>query len=384
MASTVRLCKLVGLWKDYESQKPHWRAFFILACLIFCFILPSSVYIILSPESFTTILKAILELFSITLFALRIGVHIVYSSMYQKCFDNVQSVLSEFVDSPNKEIQQKIEHLRKSADYLIRFYVSAVMVQGIIYGIIPMLVTSFRYLTNSETLKLPATMIEANFVFFDQKSHFAIWLPVIMTLTTVQYMMVAAFTANECLGWNLLHHVSCLFHIIGMEISQLDGCVDAGVYRRKLAVIVKNHDVCYRSARLLEQIFSPVMALLYCACIIQTCYIMFVISATDDLMLIGIMVYVLQYIVFLLFAFSMLGSELTEASSSITNAIYNTKWYERAAPEQRLVLIIQRRSQKMVTISASKLFPITRVTFMTAMKTAFSYFSIMVQLYTSD
>lgn len=94
------------------------------------------------------------------------------------------------------------------------------------------------------------------------------------------------------------------------------------------------------------------------------------------------MVFVLQYTVFLIFAFSMLGTELMEEvgtyqmcchgflslenvfqSASISTAIYNTHWYERPVAERRLLLFMQMRSNRVVAISAAKFFHLTRSTF---------------------
>nr|XP_029722549.1 odorant receptor 49b-like [Aedes albopictus] len=119
------------------------------------------------------------------------------------------------------------------------------------------------------------------------------------------------------------------------------------------------------------------MALLYCSCIFQTCYIMFVVSVIDDLFLLASMAFVLQYTVFLILSFSMLGTELMDASSSISNAIYNTKWYEWPAPQRRLVFFMLMRSDRVVAISVAKFFHLSRSTFGVAMKTAFSYFTLM-------
>lgn len=161
MVSTVKLCKLVGLWKDYDSQKPRRTVIFILSCIILWYILPSAAYIMLQPESFFTMLKSTMELFGALMFALRIAAHMIYCSTYQKCTVDVQAVLSEFMDSPNQDIQRKIKHLRKSADYLIKFYLSAVLIQASTYGIFPLVLAVFRYLMSTEAPPLPSTVVEA-------------------------------------------------------------------------------------------------------------------------------------------------------------------------------------------------------------------------------
>ncbi|XP_065080113.1 putative odorant receptor 85e [Ochlerotatus camptorhynchus] len=253
--------------------------------------------------------------------------------------------------------------------------------QASTYGWVPLITTTFRYSIGKEPLELPSTVLEANFIIFDQFANFWVWLPTMFTSVMVQYCMLTLMSSNECLFWNLLHHVSCLFKIVRMEIARLNDYKDPVAFKEQLAVIAEVHEVCFRSARRLESVLSPVMALLYCSCIFQTCYLMFIVSVIDDLFLLASMVFLLQYTVFLIFAFSMLGTELMEESASISTAIYNTQWYERAAAERRLLLFMQMRSNRVVAISAAKFFYLTRSTFGRAMRTAFSFFTIMQQFY---
>lgn len=97
----------------------------------------------------------------------------------------------------------------------------------------------------------------------------------------------------------------------------------------------------------------------------------------------------LQYNVFLIFTFSMLGTELTEAVSfeqstiwtrpaplmnmsvasfqslSVSDAVYSIRWYEKSPAERRLLLFVQMRAQKQAAITAAKFFYLTRASFAT-------------------
>ncbi|XP_058839791.1 odorant receptor 49b-like [Topomyia yanbarensis] len=381
MSSTVQLCKFAGLWDEKNQRKAPWQAVFIAFSLIFWYILPSVAFIIRNEKNITFQLKPILELFAMNVFTVRLLVHLLYRETLQLCYHEMQHVFSDFEDNPDEDVRSILKHLLKSADWLTKYYTCGVMLQASIYGWVPAILTIIRYMISADPPELPSTVLEADFIFFDHKSNFWMWLPSMITSLIVQYMMLTAMSANECLLWNLLHHVSCAFKIIGMEISKLNQWKDPVQWRRKFAVIVENHEVCYRSVRHLENALRPVMAILYCSCVLQTCYIMFVVSMVKDYILIGSMVFVLNYTIFMIFSFSMLGTELMDASASVSNAIYNTCWYERSDVERRSLLFMQMRSQREATISAAKFFYITRGTFAGAMKSAFSYFTIMQQFY---
>lgn len=226
-------------------------------------------------------------------------------------------------------------------------------------------------------------LLTNSYVFFDHLSSFSAWLPSSLISVSVQFMMVISITASECLLWNLLHHVSCLFRIVRYEISRLDGSSDRKTFRKQFVEIISAHNTAYRCARRLESILSPVVGMLYCSCIFQTCYVLFVTSVVDDPMLMASMIFILQYTTFLIFSFSMLGTELMGEvrgtqlllsiatkqafffqSALVSKAIYtSTRWYEWSVDKRRLVLFVQMRADRITGITASKFFYLTRPTF---------------------
>ncbi|XP_053698494.1 uncharacterized protein LOC128745444 [Sabethes cyaneus] len=384
MRTTVALCKWVGLWDETKRNRPGWPALVLVASLILWYIVPSMIFMIRQEKVLLVQLKPTLELFAMIIFVFRLLTHIVYLDKLQSCYHGIRGVLSEFVDSSFEDVRKILAHLQLSSERLVKYYTCGVLLQASIYGWVPAVITIFRYAFGLEIIAFPSTVLEADFVFFDQKSSFWIWLPVMITSLAVQYLMLVIISTNECLLWNQLHHVSCTFKLIAAEIRMLDHWKDAVGFRLKLASIVSHHESCYGSARLLESSLRPVMAILYCSCVFQTCYIMFVVSIVKDYILIGSMIFVLNYTVFVIFTFSMLGTELMDASSAVSDAIYNSHWYKRSYQDQRLLLFMLSRSQKAVFISAAKFFPITRATFGGAMKSAFSFFTVMQQFYRDD
>lgn len=193
--------------------------------------------------------------------------------------------------------------------------------------------------------------------------------------------MVISTTASECLLWNLLHHTSSLFRIVRYELSRLDGFAEWEPFRNQFAAIANAHDVAFRCTQRLESVLSPVLAMLYCSCVFQTCYVVFVASVVEDPIVIASMIFILQYTTFLIFSFSMLGTELMEQvwrinilsrvhqdnvfqSSLVSNAVYTTtRWYDWSVDKRRLLLFVQMRADRTTGITAAKFFHLTRPTF---------------------
>ncbi|XP_058813419.1 putative odorant receptor 71a [Topomyia yanbarensis] len=373
MTLNIKLCKLMGLWNETNLPKPCWQAVFYVASMICLYILPGLIFII-RQEHNIHILRAVLECIAMTVYTLRFIKQAFHREELQSCYNEMQEVLTDISENRDSAIQTLLKHLQRSAQVLVKYYLISIMSQSLLYGLIPAL-ASF----NAD--ELPPTVLEQDFLLFDHRSNVWIWLAVLILCLILQYVMLLCLTIHDTFFWNTLHHISCLFKLVKMEIAQLDDCKDAEDFKEKLATIVHHHEVCYRAARVVERALHPVLAMLYCFCIFGMCNIMFIIYTVDDYLLIAMESFVLNYTTFLIFSFSMLGTELMESSLSVSEAIYNTQWYTRSVNEQRLLLFMQMRSQRVVAISAGKFFNITRATFAGAMQSAFSYFTIIQRFY---
>ncbi|XP_053698493.1 odorant receptor 49b-like [Sabethes cyaneus] len=187
-----------------------------------------------------------------------------------------------------------------------------------------------------------------------------------------------------------------------MKVGRLDGLRDDELFGEKLEEIIMMQETAYRSAERLKRAFSPLLLLLYGSCIASLCTTMMVLTivsrkhfnenmnnktefsgkAGGGQLLVKMIVSV-WYTFFLIFSFSMLGTELTEASSSIADAVYETCWYNRPVNEQRLLMIVMLRSQRGAYLTATKFFVVNRASFAMAIESAYSYFTILRQFFAS-
>ncbi|XP_001850048.2 odorant receptor 94a [Culex quinquefasciatus] len=384
MVGTVRWCKLIGLWDGTGSARYHPRTLTLLLALIFWYILPTCMFVLRRQDRpLTLVMKAVHEVMAMTAFVLRISAHALSRSTLEKCFYEVQGALDEF--ARNGQLSEDMrKHLERADVVLARYYIPGNLFGIFLYGGLPGVLAIGRFVFTGYAEELPATVLEADYVLFDHQSNFWIWLPTLIVSVAVQYGMIIGITANETFCWNLIHHVSCLFKIVSARVARLDEFEEEEAYQQELEAILETHLVCYRSVCYLEKALYLQMAVLYSACVAVTCFVLFVVSIVDDLFLLAMMAFVLNYHVFLIFSFSVLGSELMDASTSVAEAIYNIKWYNRSISEQRCLQFMIYRSQNAIFITAGKFFKLTRATFMVAMKTAFSYFTIMQQLYAEE
>ncbi|XP_053698492.1 uncharacterized protein LOC128745441 [Sabethes cyaneus] len=137
-----------------------------------------------------------------------------------------------------------------------------------------------------------------------------------MALTSAANLVMIDLLAcvQDSFNWCMLHHISCLFNVIRMKIGSLDELGEDERFGGDRALLIK-------------------MIVLVC------------------------------YIFFQIFSYSMLGTELTDASSSIAEAVYKSRWYDRPVTEQRLLLLIMLRSQRGAYLTASDFFVVDRASF---------------------
>ncbi|XP_018364902.1 PREDICTED: uncharacterized protein LOC108762413 [Trachymyrmex cornetzi] len=81
------------------------------------------------------------------------------------------------------------------------------------------------------------------------------------------------------------------------------------------------------------------------------------------------------------FVFCFAGEYLSTKSKSISDAAYETLWYDLSTSECRILLLIIVRSQKRLTITAGKIMDLTLEGFTSVMKASASYMSVLHVMY---
>ncbi|XP_058460481.1 odorant receptor 49b-like [Malaya genurostris] len=254
----------------------------------------------------------------------------------------------------------------------------------IIYFTIPTCVTIIEYATTEPSLPL-RRLIEADYVLFDYTSNFWIWLPVTLVSNVVLMHLVTVAYVTDWFYWSLLYQVSCLFKIIRVQFARLDEFREVHQFQEKLVEIVHMQRVAYRSVTGVNSAISGLLLVIYGACVLILCMTMMVLTiASGDTDLLSRMGIVLVYIFFEIFPYSMMGTELMTASTSIADEVYGTRWHVRPVSEQRSLLFVLSRSQRMAKLTAENFFVVSRATFATTLQSAFSYFTVLRQFYGTE
>ncbi|XP_036141370.1 uncharacterized protein LOC105831971 [Monomorium pharaonis] len=152
-----------------------------------------------------------------------------------------------------------------------------------------------------------------------------------------------------------------------------------------LSDVIKKHQKIISLSDDIENLFSSIalLQLLWNTLIICCCGFMIILALSTHK---GAMVLAKSMFLYIaktleVFVFCYAGEFLSFKSKSISDAIYESHWYNMMPSDTRVLLFIMVRSQKRLTITAGKIFDLTVEGFMSVMKASASYMSVLHAMY---
>ncbi|KAF3054434.1 Odorant receptor 133 [Nylanderia fulva] len=185
---------------------------------------------------------------------------------------------------------------------------------------------------------------------------------------------------------SLILHVSGQIDIMRQDITEISN----NKYDPNTSLIVIKNLICKHQKIItlsenIENLFSYIalMQLLWNTLVI--CCTGFVIiisisandSATTQIKSVSFYMAITLEVFILCFA----GEFLSAKSKSISDAVYNSLWYNMPPSEGRILLFVILRSQKRLTITAGKVIDLTLEGFTSIMKASASYVSVLNAMY---
>ncbi|XP_072750037.1 odorant receptor 13a-like [Anoplolepis gracilipes] len=183
-------------------------------------------------------------------------------------------------------------------------------------------------------------------------------------------------------GFTTILHVSGQIDIMRQDINEISN----SKYNSNTSLIVIKNLICkhQRIITLSENIenlfcYIALMQLLWNTLVICCTGFVIVISIGNDESATTIIKSVSFYIAITLEVFILCsaGEFLSAKSKSISDAVYNSLWYNMPPSNSRILLFIILRSQKRLTITAGKVVDLTLEGFTSIMKASASYVSVL-------
>ncbi|XP_046971285.1 odorant receptor Or1-like [Vanessa cardui] len=143
---------------------------------------------------------------------------------------------------------------------------------------------------------------------------------------------------------------------------------------------IRQHQAVIRFIELLENtyhanIFFQLSGTVIIICIIGLCI---TIAKTSSLQFYSMLVYMVTMLSQLLL-YCWCGSELTTTSEKLRECLYQCPWYEQDAKFRRSLLIAMETMKRPIIFKAGHYIPLSRPTFVSILRTSYSYFAVLNQ-----
>ncbi|XP_050070299.1 odorant receptor 94b-like [Anopheles maculipalpis] len=378
---TIRGLKLMRFWNESPGEPFSMIGLILVASYPIAWLIPSWLFIVSSQDNLTLLMKAANEQIVFMAIFFKLCVFAINFHRWEQLFYDLQRAYSSVMDDQSLDVQRILGHVQKSSYFLTKGYTSLLCFNCALYGVFPMLFVAVKYaITGSYDTPL-STPIEANYFIPGYRTHFWLWLPLNVMLNVLLEFHGIALFLIECFTWNLVHATSCLFRVLQIQAHELSNQSERkDQWCAKFERFVTTHDSVLRSARTLEEVLSFQMLFLYMSTVFALCLMVMVLSlAFKDVFLLIAMICVIGYCLFQTFSFSYLGTELIEASGSVTDAIFHSSWYNQNVKRQKDLCFVLMRAKRPVKLTAGQFFVVTRDSFTEMIKQAYTIFTLMSQ-----
>ncbi|XP_077259545.1 odorant receptor 10-like isoform X1 [Temnothorax americanus] len=292
---------------------------------------------------------------------------------------NFTSAVNDYlaVDTEKKRmIMRRHAFIGRMMCYSILFFA---YVASSIFGLLPILAGEEDIQVNesiknqASELPLPLTCIFGNS---------SIPSSLYLVIVTVQYILLILNSTSNCGNDSLF--LAIIIHVCGqMEILKIEFS-NYGVKSKNLSedfsVLASRHRYLIEHTGLLIDVISFVLLVQLLFSSILICLMGFQLILAlkhHDVVMIIKTITVLGALLLQLFCYSFVGDYLKCQMEEVVNSIYSCNWYNLPLKLMKNIVFTIMRSQQPVQLLAGRFFVINIETFMTILKSSFSYLSVL-------
>ncbi|EJY57750.1 AAEL017138-PA [Aedes aegypti] len=332
-----------ALWlqEKFDLRKSRWKYLryrFAISCMCIVVIVPK---IFLGyRDDIRLVLRGISEL----IFQANIALKVVIFVWNQDHFEQMLALLRKwfektFSNGYDSEPNKALLRCNRVNDLFAKIYFTYLAVVVNIFNIGPLIHSTFIYLTfdrenSTEPVEL-TTHMEQEFYGFDIRTNF------------LHYM---GFTACSILAYFSAAYIMAVeAGFIYCSCKSCSQCFKSSS-KWELEDIIAMHDDAYRCLELLDKNTTFASMVQVINCVLMWClmgvYLTYNVnySAVNVLVLFGL-------VTFETYARCLLGTEVSQKSFDVYQAVYNFTWHETPVPIQKNLLQVLQRAQKKVGLT---------------------------------
>ncbi|XP_062537875.1 odorant receptor 49b-like [Armigeres subalbatus] len=381
MQLIIKFLQIMGFWVQPYQKRSLVKPLLYISLFMVSMVLPGIIFIVRQPPSFTIAVRTVVETISIVNIIILVLSTVTHQQWLEEAYIDLRFGFQARLRDSDFELREKIAELGSSVDRYFKIYIKFQLGVVLTYISSNPIFTLTQYLRTGELPPLHA-ILEADFYLFDFTGNVWLWLLVIAFSAVALIIVVIVMVPINSLNWSLIKHAADLFKLVSRKAASLNELTDEKSRVEGLIDIVELHEVIYRSVRSLEKALNIYMLTQFGSFVIMVCLTLItLILVNDDRDLLLKMILTLSFILSHILMYSMLGTALMSASASVSDAIYDVPWYQWSVSGQKNLLFVLRRSQRITALTTGKFFYINRATFGMALRTAGSYFTVLMQMY---
>ncbi|KAJ3663402.1 hypothetical protein Zmor_007668 [Zophobas morio] len=204
---------------------------------------------------------------------------------------------------------------------------------------------------------------------------------IVFVYQVFSFVYITAANINlDAFFYALLMFISAQCDILCDDLSHLDG--DAEQFNQRLIKCIRYHATIMRFAKKSNSIIEMVILGQFGTSTMVLALTMFqlsLIQAVNKEALVGLL-YIVG-IMMQLFLYCWFGTEIEFKSSKIPSATYMSRWYDQPLYVKKNILILSKRCQRPMEITAINLFALSLRTFVNIIRTAWSYFAVLYKVH---
>uniref|UniRef100_A0A182S932 Uncharacterized protein n=1 Tax=Anopheles maculatus TaxID=74869 RepID=A0A182S932_9DIPT len=382
MPYNLRVFAVVGLWGNRRKQ---YRLYAVLLLALVVIVFPKPVRIS-DRHPFESIVRSVAELIFAALCYLTIIILAIKSEPFRQVIVKLEQTLALFRDK-NDQCSQLIVEVNTSIHRFSLRYAKLHLLYVLLFNVAPPVYNYPHYFLQS---KLPPANRTVEFMLPLMQDLYGLNVRHNIAHYTISWLSITPFCAFFTLIlwykgslFMLIRYNTLLYQLVNLLLQQFADEGPGAKLRQKhhrLQRIVELHYRAIECTKLLDSILSLILLIQFVGCLLLLCLILFYVSRNHNLNVINLGV-LFSSIFIEMMCFSYLGNQLTEENASISNFAFNCHWYEEPIVIRKYFLRIILQSHRKATITAGKFYNVNIVTFAQLIKTSYTYYMIMKEMF---
>ncbi|XP_011155659.3 odorant receptor 13a [Solenopsis invicta] len=371
--------RFFGLWPGVSYSTIYWASF-MLSMLIVQYFQYLYVFHHLKMSELSNLVDSLVVTLDYSLSFIKLASLWLHRRVFHKVLKDMDNDWRECIN-----VDQHLYMMTIKAN-ISHFFSNVLLSFNVIVATLYLLgdyVIRFIFLTANDNDTVRQLPVKIQFPFDMQQSPiFELTFVTVFIHTMLQLWTIAIING---LIFTLVIHVSGQIDIICDEFKNISKSITFYGSYTSFGMLVERHNKIISFSDNIEQLFSFIvlMQVVWNTLVICCLGFIFIISIHNGTGVFMLVKTILAYLAITteVFLICFVGEYLSHKGTSITNATYETLWYDMPPNQCKIIMFIMMRSQKQLAISAGKMLDMSFETFTSIMKASASYVSVLIAMY---